>query len=81
MGNINTVDFLTHLETPFNNALLDSPQVIVPAHVLNDIVVAQNNLSNIAKDLSTKKIMAKEEGEKDNGEDTLITRKGLRHNL
>ena len=75
-GDPNAVDFLTPLENPFNNARYDSPQVTVPAHVLNSIVAAQNNLTNMVKDLSTKNMATEEEGRKSDGEDTPITKKG-----
>ena len=68
-------------KSPFNNAWYDSPQVIVPTHVLNSIVAAQNNFTSIVKDLSAKKTVAEEEGGKSDGEDTPITKKELRRFL
>ena len=74
----NVVDFLTPLETLLNNARYDSMQVTVPAQVLNSIVTTQNNLTNMVKALSAKKVVTEEKGGKGHDEDTSITKKELR---
>ena len=72
------LSLLMPLETPFNNVVPNSPQVTVPAHVLNSIVAAQNNLSNMVKDFVVKKSVNRASKGENNGEDTLITKKELR---
>ena len=78
-GNATAANLLAHLETPYNNAQPDSPQVTVPAHILNSIVVAQNNLSNMVRDLATKKDAAGDLNEE--GEDAVVTKKELKRLL
>ena len=71
-----TLNLIMPFEMPFNNAMPSSPQVTVPAHVLNSIVAAQNNLSSMIKELTAYKANEGVEKEKSNDEDTPITKKG-----
>ena len=72
------MDFLTHLKTPLNNAQPGFPHVTIPTYVLNSIAAAQNNLTNMVKDLSAKKVVTEEEGEKNDNEDAPIIKRKLR---